>query len=357
MSSILAFAQSPACMVNDSLHFGTGNSFPMLILGDSTTWGNGLADTPNKNKFHKFGSLVAQWIADAQKVRVDLVVLAHSAATLEDNGQDDGRRFPGSANYRYPVVVKQAQCLNEQDRNQVKLVLLDGCLNDVGAFEIVNPSRNEAWVRNSTTEHCGDPVRTMLTQVATLYPNALIVITGYFPIISEKSDIADLLNFFRQFFPQDRTSMRLQTYRARAVPSEAIQARSTSAGNAKLFYDLSNQLISDAVAAANAALSSKRIVFVEVRFGPNNAFGAPKAWLWPIPTVFSGFDEEYFERQAPCLQAYFGEFAGFETCRIDSTGHPNITGASAYACSIERVLTQTWQLPDGATPTDCPVPE
>ncbi len=329
----------------------------MLILGDSTTWGNGLADRQDRNELHKFGSLVAQWIADVQKVRVDLTVLAHSAATLEDNGQDDGRRFPGPANYRYPVVVKQAQCLNEQDRNQVKLVLLDGCINDVGAFEIVNPRRNEGWVRNSTTEHCGDPVKAMLTQVATLYPNALIVITGYFPIISEKSDIADLLDFFRQFFPQDRTLMRLQTSRVRAVAAEAIQTRSVSAGNAKLFYDLSNQLISGAVAAANTTLSTKRIAFVDVRFGPNNSFGAPEAWLWPIPTVFSGFDEEYFQRQAPCLQAYSGDFAGFETCRIDSTAHPNITGARAYACSIERVLTQSWQLPDAANPTGCPVPE
>jgi hypothetical protein len=166
---------------------------------------------------------------------------------------------------------------------------------------------------------------------------------GYYPIISEQSDIDPFLDFLRLFFPQDW--WRLTSKLKQRDVNGRTQERSKSAQNSKVFYDRSNQLLGDAVNHVNRDLGNTRLYFVKVPFAAENAFGAPKSYLWPIPTIVVG-DEVYLDRQARCLEALAFDPINLVVCDLDSAAHPNPAGARIYADEIVKVLTpyaKEWQ--------------
>jgi hypothetical protein len=252
-------------------------------------------------------------------------------------------------NSYYPLIPDQLECLSADQRQTIKVVLINGCINDVDAFGIVDPSHDVSWVIKTTTAFCGDPVRKVLYQAASLYPNAVIIVPGYYPIISTKSDIAAFLDLLRQFFPHTPAllSLHVQARRTRSFnlrqSPQLMTARSASAENSTKFYESSNQLLSAAFDTVNQQVGKNRLFFVRIPFTPENAFGADRSLLWPIPgTTFSNgrlvFDEEYGDRWASCWDAYDADLSGAATCHVDATAHPNLQGAELYAGEIERVL-------------------
>ena len=345
-------AQLGPCAATAEETVGNGPPLRIVVFGDSVAWGNGLKETGDRGVVgHKFSAIIADWITVKLNRKVERTVFAHSAAAIQPrNGTPNpSDTWPGDVNSSYPLIPDQLKCLSADQRQTVKLVLIDGCINDVDAFGVVDPSHDVAWVTKATTAFCGDPVKNLLSQAASLYPNAVIVVSGYYPIISGKSDIAPFLDFLRQFFPHNPALMSWQVEARKSrnfsvvQPPELLAALGTSAENSTKFYELSNQLLYDAADAANKQLAEKRVFFVKIPFTAENAFGASNSLLWPIPgTSFSngtlGFDEEYGDRWAACWDAYGADLSGAGICHVDATAHPNVQGAQLYANEIEKVL-------------------
>src|SRR6185436_14775702 len=80
----------------------------------------------------------------------------------------------------------------------------------------------------------------------------------------------------------------------------------------------------------NKHFGGNSATFIDVPFGPNNAYAAPDTWLWLVPTPPIARDQVFDQRQQVC-----GAVTGAEpTCRPASMGHPNVKGAEAYAKAI-----------------------
>lgn len=332
-------ANSPLqpCQPTAEKTVGTGPPLRMLVFGDSVAWGNGLAETQDETSGHKFSALVADWLAKATNQQVKRTVYAHSAATVQAPAgiPETTQALPGDVNSPYPTISEQLTCVPDDQRDNVRLILINGCINDVGPFGLVSPENSADWVKKQTERFCGNPVEQMLKNAAQMYQRATIVVTGYYPIISDQSDIAPFLDFLRQYFPQQ--SKRSMYLFARSDLQEALQEKSKSAENSTTFYNVTNLLLNNSVDQINRELGSTRLYFVKIPYSPENSFGAPNSYLWSIPTAVS-VDEVYWERQLPCLNAFTKDFLGFEVCRLDSAAHPNVEGAQVYADEIVKTL-------------------
>lgn len=99
---------------------------------------------------------------------------AHSAATLlaPTGIQDTGKTWPGDVDSPYPTISEQITCVPEGGRAGVQLILMNGCINDIGPFGLVSPTNSSDWVRKHTQESCGAPVEAVLRNVANLYPQS-----------------------------------------------------------------------------------------------------------------------------------------------------------------------------------------
>jgi lysophospholipase L1-like esterase len=344
---------APVCRITAQKTVGSGRVLQMVVFGDSVAWGNGLKETEDQTPGHKFSALVAQWLAQTSGRRVERTVYAHSQASILPSSTDPntGQTWPGDVDSFYPTISDQIQCVPEEQRDSVELILMTGCINDVGAFETVSPATSKRRLSKLTTKFCGIPVNAVLERTARLYPQAAIIMTGYYPIVSEQSDIDPFLDFLRQFFPNKHKHL---TCKVKQQQKEAFRAKSKSAENSKLFYDLSNKLLGDAVNTVNKELGRTRLYFVKVPFSADNAFGAGRtSYLWPIPTIATP-DEVYWDRWSECWSEPAFNPINLVVCDLDSAAHPNPSGAEIYADEIEKVLgslAKQWQSEVDQAPT------
>jgi len=331
-----------ACQATAEKTVGSGPLLRMAVFGDSVAWGNGLKESTDQTPGHKFSAMVADWLAQTSRHTVERTVYAHSGATVLGSAPKTGQASLGQASSgdvagEAPTISSQLRCIPEDQRAAVRLILIDGCINDIGSLQLVSPKNSQDWVRKETETSCGAPVEEMLRNAAQMYPHATIVLTGYYPVISDLSEIGPFLDFLWQFIPgASKPSSSLLT---EADLEKANQEKKIAAANSSLFYDLSNQLLGNSVDRLNRELGNKRLYFVKLPFSAENAFGAPASYLWPIPNMVYGFDEVYLQRQKPCLLAFAKDPFHFELCRLDSAAHPNVDGARAIANEITKTLT------------------
>src|SRR6185503_2472118 len=72
------------------------------------------------------------------------------------------------------------------DPAQVDLVLLSGCGNDVGLLNLMN-AVDKTTVDEMTRSKCGKPVESLVPRILTSFPNAQLLVTGYYPFFSENT--------------------------------------------------------------------------------------------------------------------------------------------------------------------------
>src|SRR5262249_25956578 len=80
--------------------------------------------------------------------------------------------------------------LAQGDADLVDLILVDGCINDVGVATLLDPRVSDNDLHTRTLNACGLPQLTLLTALHNTYRNARIVVTGYFKIASQRSVIS-----------------------------------------------------------------------------------------------------------------------------------------------------------------------
>src|SRR5205085_2230080 len=155
----------------------------MLVLGDSIIWGQGLRAE------HKSWYRVKLWLETNTGRTVIEKVEAHSGAVVERSSLTDNLTATNSeVNVGRPTLNDEIDDALRfySDGSRVELVLLSGCGNDVGVQNLLNASGSEEIYR-LTEAKCASPVENLLRKVATSFPNAEVIVTGYYPFFSERT--------------------------------------------------------------------------------------------------------------------------------------------------------------------------
>ncbi|MGV8127375.1 MAG: tetratricopeptide repeat protein [Methanothrix sp.] len=304
-------------------------AFNMIVIGDSIAWGNGLNETD------KYYYLVADWLEKKLNKPIDVTVYAHSGAQISKSKDlwtfiCDLNPFRSKSdpnlNSAYPTLKEQANSIIDAD--DVDLILVSGGINDVGLFNpgILNTytSAKEISKRSESIE---DTMKDLLANLAGINEKAKIIVTNYYPLISEDTDAESLVFLYRA-----------ATGIAALLPAidtnvlDPFTLRSRLVENSYTFNGVSTTSLTDAVREADNG--QNRIAFAMINFKDSNCYDASNTWLWKLVGLdpFLKTDDDMYESRKQLV-------GPFDVNRINAIGHPNRYGAIEYARAIEAVIT------------------
>jgi len=325
--------------------------FRMVVLGDSLQWGQGLLEKD------KFTTLVKNRIAADLGATVILKSYARSGAhaakktTLSEQWQETGSNEDfNTGNYwgelgRHGNPTVQAQITRfiseeRQRRLGVNLFLVDGGINDVGVFKIVDPATlwgtDPAILHQRWSNVCFKKMSNILYRIAKVIGPVPVVVTGYYPIFS--SDSARELA--RIWLLQLNISML-------PVVTSGILAQQLTKLS-KIWAAVSKEGLKKAVDEANqqyAPASGLCFGYAHVAFQPENCVFASKPWLWGLKRTLTP-EDPLWEQRAERAMTYAG-YDAFDrvVAAYASVGHPNRTGAQQYYKAVAETLVGLGVLP------------
>jgi hypothetical protein len=326
--------------------------FTMLAFGDSVMWGQGLIDPPVGS--HKFAPKVRDWLTTQMGKPVQLFSFAHSGAVITpgtSTQEAPSMMTPGEMPNSFPSITNQVTALSRgvvPNSLDVDLVLVDGCINDIGVAFILNPTSSRTAIIDRTREKCS-AMTTLLGQIHTAFPRARIVVTGYFPIVSQASDLTAVTLLLLHV-----GAMAAPAAIALGIPIDPVTGLITTAVTSKVLKDTlvdhsyaflteSNAQLGAAAAAANAAMKGDFVSFAPIPYLEQNAYASPQSWLWLVPTDLYPKDEVFTQRLSLCQNTALlarteppgTDLTGTRAkCIEASMGHPNVEGAQAYTDAV-----------------------
>ena|SRR2546421_10191792 len=295
--------------------------FNMVVLGDSVTWGQGLLPA------EKFYALVKLALTGANGTQ-GCTVLAHSGAIIGADVATTEPRVDGEVPTSYPTIMQQCDAFNDAPE-AVDLIILNGGINDIDVRRILNPLTDPKDLHELILRHCYRNMKRLLGNVVNKFtkPTAKIVVTSYFPIISEQS-LPPLVHVFLALYGVSSGMF---------FPHLADQIVEKVISNSTQFWDESNSMFQQAVDEMNAqAGGAPRLFFAKPTFAAANSALAPDAWLWGVNLDLSPQDPVRAARRQSC-NACETDLIQLQTCYRASAGHPNLTGAQQFANAILAV--------------------
>lgn len=337
----------------------------MLVLGDSIMWGQGLKQE------RKFWWRVKCWLEEKTGREVFEKVVAHSGAHL-DNPSTTPPRFTsndGEVNLPFPTVNQQldgALAYYGNERLKVDLVLMDGCINDVDVSNLLDATAAPEAIRQRIIGPCLNGMHGLLQRVTNAFPNAQVLVTGYFRIVSSDTDDNAFLRQLVKKINSGKPEARRMTDK---------QMRDRLITISELWYKVSTASLEEAVRRINQEHKAEglplRTSFVEIGFSLEHSFAAASTLLWNFmfgSTNLSGIrkvivalsfgtaaykpnDDVRESRVKSCNETFKRAKGTKETklekesrenhlliCRYASLGHPNQMGALIYAEAIKGKL-------------------
>jgi len=299
----------------------TIDTLRILVLGDSVAWGQGLREQ------EKYSTLVAATLAARNGgIKSYTSMLAHSGATI---GAGDSTVLPavaGEVPTSYPTALQQLDSYTGAP-DAVDLVMITAGINDVNIRTVVNPLNTPSDFTSAIEQYSHKDLRALLSQVVARFPNATIVTTGYYPILSDESDLL-LVSAFLVAVGISIASLPGGVLSTLLVPKIAT--------NCRAFHEQSTIAIQAAIDDVNDMLPSPRILFADPGFTASNAALASTPFVFGINADLSPQDGVAGERGGQC-DLNSDRADGFQ-CKRASIGHPNPTGARAYADAIIAAL-------------------
>ncbi|HNQ21474.1 MAG TPA: SGNH/GDSL hydrolase family protein [Phycisphaerae bacterium] len=310
--------------------------FYLAVIGDSIQWGNGLREED------KIWARVARVIAEETGRYVVTQVHAQAGAEILPSESDTPCFWNcyGEVPRVTTSVTLQAQLIERPEL--MDLVLMDGCINDVGVETIIDPLVPLEELTALTEQSCGPDMSTLLRQVRTLAPQAPLVVTGYFPIVGRQSDVFGVRRWAdsKDITLGEETETLLQTL----------------VDHSMLFWETAHAGLTQAVAEVNTeSAAGPMAAFADPGFTEEHAVFTPDRWLWSLTA--DGDLAQLFEldldlfpedplfafRAARCFDD--NAVLGLVGCLYASVGHPNPRGAQAYADAVIAQLRVLGVLP------------
>ncbi|MEK6280829.1 MAG: glycerophosphodiester phosphodiesterase [Acidobacteriota bacterium] len=354
----------------------------MLVLGDSAMWGQGLKQE------QKFYTLTQRWLEGALKGRPVNTpkVKAHSGATiLPKNG--NGQACNREVNVSIPTIhaqldeaVREYQAATT-DLRSIDVVLVDGGINDMGVFNLLQPFISKKKIVKAADDYCYVAMKDLLHKVGTTFCNARVVVTGYFPLISRQTAPDLFLKLILLAFGEKKfiswfgfAAFNLIRRGLLLDKQDLGPILAHAAEISNVWYTESTLALQRAVGDINRDLNAgpqsggcdqsiaatvtphdplnRRVVFAYPNFKCENAYGAPQTFLWKLvdaQTNFSLFDSPidrlasndfFFNERAEWCKCEAAGKRGLQLkiCQRAGTGHPNVLGAQEYTRAITTEL-------------------
>jgi hypothetical protein len=362
--------------------------FKMVAIGDSLMWGQGLS------QFEKFPYLVRERLEDMLGGRdVEMTVLAHSGAVIGANQSidinDPKRNLHGEIPRDQPTI-RELMNMYTGDPQDVNLVLIDGCINDItgrwvapprgvtaeggplGGISFKDPNMRLQF-REEISEFCYRDMKVLLQEAASKFNNreTRIVVTGYYQVISDRTDFRNAAQIIQWLtsgielpFPIEPRLSRDQLIFNRQLfqmDSNRNLKRAVNEVNIEL-WNAGNQPSSIGANQANSILRQPaddeppatgnpfqhvnpcfleeprpipaRIAFACPRYTYDNAMYAPNSFIFQLDRALAPTDSVRTERLSACDAIEHASLQDFFACNVASTGHANQNGALAYADAI-----------------------
>lgn len=357
----------------------------VVVLGDSVMWGNGLPVN------EKFVGLFSQELANLTGRKVRLISYAHSGARLgkiDDMNSvmhvgPDGEPF-GDLDSQRPTTTEQEECAAGQQPD-AEIVLLDGCINDVGATKIALPfpfNFTDKKKIAADSAACLPFMHNVLTSALGHFPNATIIDVNYYRVVSTESqpflkngtsgsDAIDLTREQQKLWGEAGKKPPLPAPPPNAEsPDTVAKTIQPWSYNSDAFLATSQDCFHNAVAHADGqsgppctaqfplpyhsplkppagpATAASRVYLATVEDKPEFAYGAPQTHLWRVPigetNGQSNQDDFYSQRKPICEQVFQGNPLEIEKCLVNPTAHPNAIGARAYRDSLLEIIKAAW---------------
>lgn len=292
---------------------GVLETIRLHVIGDSIAWGQGLSEEDKVSS-----RLIRQIQAANGGIGVYQSRTAHSGATI---GVDDSTPLgplDGEVPSSYPTVLQQVASFDDSPET-VDLVLLSAGINDVGVQEILVGTLTGPDLSHRIERHCHSHMTTLLHAVHDRFPNATVLVTGYYQIVSEETDTGLL----------GALLLALGATIGPVVPILTLAERANISNRCALFHHRSTDALRRAVAEA-VGEEPAWAHFIDPGFQPAHAALTPGTRLWGIDIDLSPQDpaDVAHGRAVSCLKA--GGRAPWY-CEVASAGHPNPAGATAYA--------------------------
>ncbi len=287
----------------------------LLVIGDSVVWGQGLADG------HKTATILARHLG------AERTTLAHAGAKIGIRDSYSVTMPSAEVPCFFPTILQQLQGFTG-DAAEVRWVLMNGGINDVEIQRVFNPMTPQFELDLHTRNYCGRDLLTLLQQVAVKFPNALVLVLGYYPGLSHQSR------------PQGIELLFSLVHGVRFEPLFDPDAfRNEIVEHCLRFWKLSTGLMRAAVEQVNRAAGATRAIFVDSGMDESNAAYAPQSLLWELDLNDPGKapDEVAAERLAASEQVSAGLFQ-WQQCFLSSAGHPNRAGAALMAEQCIKAL-------------------
>ena len=352
LAAVISISSLPA--YGQSIRPAADGQFNLLVLGDSISWGQGLRDE------HKAWYQVKTWLETSGR-KVSERIEAHSGAVIGsvgDSGADPIPRLDPEVSRGVPSVNGQLDNVlrTYADPTNVDLVIVDGCINDLDARRLLNAANAPAGIVELAQQKCGPPVEALLTRIAASFPNAHIIVTGYYPILSEQTANDFFMRALAKRLYTGSESMNDKQLRERLIEISRV------------WYQASNRMLAATTEKVDAQLAAKgsrqRAAFAEIVFLPEHSFAAPQSRLWGFDAsairkllviltlgrvTLKTNDEQRNQRGSSCKQALRPSAPETKAqkkarevrllqCRLAAIGHPNRRGAVMYAEAISRQL-------------------
>jgi lysophospholipase L1-like esterase len=341
----------------------SGAPLQMLVIGDSIMWGQGLREE------EKFSERVKCWLEEKTSREVRVHREAHSGAVISNVSLPPlpFKTRNGEVNLDTPSIneqLDQAIQFYREDKSSPSLILMNGCINDVGVKNLLTAFTPLEDVRTRVRKSCDHDMHSLLQRVRKSFPASYVLVTGYYPIVSPLT--AD--NAFIRLLVK---SLNNRNKEAPRLSDKEIRARLIAISSE--WYKTSTASLSEAVAKTNAdgGADPAKVIFVEIQFGPEHVFAAPDTLLWNFifgSTNLSGFrkvivvitfgtaaykaNDHVRDSRIKSCEETFKKPKGvkeekdqkerredlFLICRYASLGHPNQMGALIYTEAIKGQL-------------------
>lgn len=328
--------------------------YEFLVVGDSLVWGQGLLE---KDKFY---TLTYDWLrtdAFGTPRVVNLKVKAHSGSTLKFHpdeaekyktiGRDETYPFKPEVNVSFPSSLKQVEVASHEYRDAGKtgadLIMITGCITDITTSVVYNPKGNDDELRRDVQKYCRDDMYAVLERAASLNPNSIIAVVGYFPGISPSSSDSRLFNAWLELLNASGFKKALMNNPiVRTLFFKKLKKRAIE--RSRIWLEESDKNLAAAVDKLNSNLGKQRAVFVKSPLTEENAAETPNTKLFRmgkdgvVADPMSASRIKDCNEALPKLKAETGIDYPVRLCELAAIGHPNPDGARAYTEAIKSSL-------------------
>lgn len=327
--------------------------YRIAVIGDSIAWGNGLEQT------EKYYYKVAKEIKDQLNMPVEVTVFAHSGAVISNPPST----LCTDLGCPSPTLMDQAKYI----KDNVDLILVSGGINDVGIGNIVD-ANTPADIIESRSKSI-EPLMTNLLTSLMGKTTAKIIVTGYYPLITDESKLDSGDRTLAQLvsLTSEKTKSRAQSvarigemdptpYKGGTIMAAGLAMLENSANiiadmltdnskltlNSYIFYSTSSDSLRSAVEKADN--QENRIIFVDPLFSNANSYHASDTLLSDSildPKSIAHPNDKGATIYADRIMMYFSDFEEAASASKKSSAAISDTTKRSYLDGYGNLVRQT----------------